>query len=307
MPQTSDVFVDPILTNISVKYKNDQFIADMIFPEVAVQKKTGFYFTYDKSNIRIENTERTGVSRANRTDYALTKTAYGPLVEHSLEIPIEYDILDQYDSPLEPRTDATETVTEKILLEKEVKLATTLSTTGTVTQNVTLAGTSQWNDYGNSNPFTDLQTGINAITRNGIMRPNTLVMGQDVWIQIINHPDFLDRIKYSQLGKVTEESVATLLGLDDVHVSRTVQNTGVLGNADALSYVWGKNAQLLYVSKSPAIRSISAGYTLSLYGGRKVETWDEMQVKAEFVRVTDYYQQLLVAVEAIYLIKNTVA
>lgn len=308
MPTGQDVYVDPQLTDISIKYKNDTFVADTLFPVLNVAKKTGFYFVYDKQNLRAHNSERSGVARANRVDYSLIKTPYGPLVEHSLEVPIEYDVLSMYEDPLDPRTDATETVTEMILIEKEVKIATLLGDTTQVTQNQTNAGTSQWNDYGNSNPFQDIWAAINVIKKFGIKPANTLVFGQDVWIQIVNHPDFLDRIKYSELGKVTSENIKMLFpGIENVVIASAVQNTAVQGQTDSLAYIWGKNCQVMYVTPSPAIRQVTAGYTLTLDGGRKVENWDEMQVKAEFVRATDYYQQKLVAPEAVYLIKAAVA
>jgi hypothetical protein len=308
MPNTSDVYQDPLLRDISIRYSNPDFIADKVFPVLNVDKRTGYYFVYDKSNLRTESSVRTGVTRANRVDYNLSKTAYGPLIEHSLEIPIEYDVLNQYDAPLEPRTDATLTVTEKLAIEKEIALAATLADTAIITQNTTLSGTSQWSDYGNSNPFSDIQAGIDSMAQNGIVAPNTLVMGWAVWSKIINHPDFLERVKYSALGTMSEATMKQLFpNIQNIYVSKAVKNGAVQGQADSLSFVWGKHVQLMYVTPTPALRSITAGYTLTLNGGRMVENWNEQPVKAEFVRVTDYYEQKTVAAEAAYLIKNAVA
>jgi hypothetical protein len=51
-----DVVVDPALSNVSIKYTNDTFIADMILPMVKVAKQTGKYYVYDKSNLRVDKT-----------------------------------------------------------------------------------------------------------------------------------------------------------------------------------------------------------------------------------------------------------
>lgn len=308
MPVTSEVFVDPLLSNVSVKYTNPamNFIAEKVFPTVNVDKKTGFYFTYDKSNLRVEQSERTGVSRANRVDYSLTKTAYGPLIEHSLEEAIEQDILDQYQNPLEPRTDAAMHVTEKLLLKKEKNLATYLGSTSNITQNVTLT-TTQWSDPVASDPFNDIQTGLDTIQQNGLAPANTLVLGYQVWSKLKNHPDLLERVKYSQKAVLTTDLLASLWGLQNIFVGSTVENTAKQGQTDATSFIWGKNALLMYVTPTPGIRTISSGYHLQLSAPRYIERWYEQWNKAEFVRVTDYFKAHTIAVEAMYLVKNAVA
>lgn len=309
MPAVRDVYVDPLLTNVSVKYKNPEnaFIAEMIAPTIPVDKETGYYFVYDKSNLKRHNAQRTGLSRAKRVDYAMSKTAYGPLPELSLEIPIEYDVLNQYDNPLEPRTDATEMVTESLMIGKEADLATDMADTAIVTQNTTLSGTSQWSDFANSDPFTDIQTGIDTVKTNSLIPPNTLVLGYQVFSKLKNHPDLLERVKYSERGVLTEDILASLFNVSRVIVASAGYNTAADGQTDSLSFIWGKHAWLMYISPTPGIRQVSAFYHLTLRNGRYIDRWDEPQVKAEFVRANDRYQRKLIAAETIYLIKNAVA
>jgi len=304
-----DTYADPVLSEVSIRYSNDpnDFLAEKVFPILPVIKKTGFVFKYDKSNLKSVSSLRTGSSRASRVNYGLTKTAYGPLLEHSLEIDIEKDIMDMYDTPLEPQTDATLTVTEMFELEKEVALAALLATTGTFTQNVTLSGTSQWSDFDNSTPFIDIETGVSTIILNAAKTPNTILMGYHVWSKLKNHPDMLERVKYSQLGVLTESILSDLINIPNILIGKVVQNTAADGQTDAMGFVWGKNAWLLYVSPTPQIRSISAGYTLTLLKGRYVDAWVEIWNKTNFVRVNDYYQQFPVAIEAVYLIAAAVA
>ena len=216
MPAAKDVYVDPLLTNLSVAYRNEEFIADQIFPRIDVDKKSGFYFTFNKENLRKSDSRRTGYARANRVDNALTKTPYGPLVEHSLEHFIEDDVIEQYDDPFDPRRNATNLLTEKLAIENEDDLATSLANTSVVTQNATLSGTAQWSDYTNSNPFQNIQTGLNAIQGNALKKANVAFMGYEVWAQIKHHPDLLDRIKYTNKGVLTEEILAELLGVQKV-------------------------------------------------------------------------------------------
>jgi hypothetical protein len=124
---------------------------------------------------------------------------------------------------------------------------------------------------------------------------------------LLNHPDLLDRVKYSQRGVMTTDLLAGLFGIDNVLIGDAVNNTAQEGATDALGYIWGKNAILLHVAPAPGIRAVSAGYHFTLAGGRYIDRWTEQQNKGEFVRFNDYYDREFVATEAIYLIKNAVA
>jgi hypothetical protein len=122
---SSDVYVDQVLTSVSVAYNNKNFIADQVFPLVPVKQKTGVYFKFDKSNLQIPvDTKRTGTALTAQVDYNLTKVSYGPLTERALKTPIEKDVAEMAVDPLQPRVKATNLVTEKIMLEKERDLVT---------------------------------------------------------------------------------------------------------------------------------------------------------------------------------------
>ena len=307
MPSINDVFVDPALTNVSVKYSNDSFIADSVYPILEVAKKSGYYFVYDKKNLKTYDSNRTGMSEANVIDYELTKTAYGPLNEHSLASFIEDDEIDQSDSPLEPRVDHTEFVTEALAIEREKDLATDLANTALLTQNTTLSGTSQWSDYANSTPFTDIDTGHETIAKNAIKKANTAIMSLEVWNVLKNHPDLLDRIKWSQFGVLTEDLFAQLIGVTKVLIGEAVYNSAKEGQTASMAFIWGKHLILAYITPAPSIRTVSFGYHLTLRGKRYMDRWDDRVKKGEFVRINDYYKRVIVAVECAYLIKNAVA
>lgn len=301
-PTSSQVYQDPLLGNISVAYKNPNYVADIIFPEIQVQKASGFYFTYDKSKFVVPNTARQASTRANRVNFGLSKTAYGPLTEHSLEQDIPDEVLDQQQAPFDANIDTTEDVTERIILDKELDAHTQLSTS----PDVTLSGNSQWSSFGTSDPIQDIQTGIDTIQQNALVRANLLLLSYPVYAKLRNHPAIIERLKYSQLGIATEQLMAEVFNVDRIIVAKAEQNTANEGQTASMSYVWGKDAALLYVSPTPGIRSITYGYTLRR-GPRMVERWDERWVKAQFVRVTDWYQQLIVASAAKYYFSGAVA
>jgi hypothetical protein len=306
---TSDFYVNPVLTETSIRYSNDanDFLAEEIFPVLPVSKKTGYIFKYDKSNLKTAGDLRAPSARANRVDYGMTKVTYGPLVKHALEIDIDEDIMEMYDSPLEPQVDATMAVTEMFELNKEAALASYLATTANLGASVTLSGTSQWGDFVNSAPFTDIETGVATVIKTAAKTPNTILMGYPVWSKLKNHPDMLDRVKFSQLGTMTESLLSDLVQIPNVKVAKAVYNSAADGQTDVMAFVWGKHCWIMYITSSPALRSVTAGYTLSNPAFRRVDSWYEIWNTTTFVRVQDFYQQFAIAAECMYGIINAVA
>lgn len=309
------VYQDPVLTQISQDYKNsnDAFLAEKIAPIVNVDKKTGVYFEYGKESLRKPvSTLRTGHAATPVFEYSVIKRTYGPLHEHDLKVGITRDEYNMYSDPLSPETDAVNNLNQAMSIEKEVNLSTKLSDTTVITQNVNLATvpTNQWNDYANSSPFTDIQTGITSLQTNGLTPPNTIFMGYQVWAQLVNHPDLLDRVKFSSLGVLTTDLLARLFstaGITNVWVGAAVYNSAQEGLTASNGFAWGKHFWLAYVTPTPGLRTLNGAYTLTQSQGKYVDRWDEQDGKVTWIRNNDYYEQKLVGVEAFYLIKNAVA
>lgn len=302
-----DVVVDPALSNVSVKYSNDIFIADMIFPMVPVAKQTGKYYVYDKANLRIDKTARAAGSAANEIDFGVGPTGTFSCDDHALKGFVADEIQDQADAALNPLIDETETVTEKLLLDRELNLANLITNASNVTNGVTLSGTSQWSDYNNSDPIGDIRTARTTVHQNTFRKPNTIVMGKQVFDQLAEHPQIIERIKYSQIGVLTEELLARIFQVQKIVVGEAGQNTGVEGQTDSLSYVWGKHAIICYIAPAVRIKQVTFGYTFT-YSKRMVKRWRDEDREGTYVRIgNDNYVQKIIAVGAAYLIRTAVA
>lgn len=310
MPNLNQVYRAPLLSDAMVRYRNDNFIAEQVFPVLPVTKEQDYIFVFDKENLRApKNSQRGLYDRAERVDYGLSQTAMPTLVERALEQPVSWKVKNQAQDPLQPEISATNNLTEKLAIEKEVALATYLANTANVTQNTTLSGTSQWSDYTNSHPLVAIQSAADTVLQNSLKKPNIAVMGRQVFSQLRNHPDVIDRVKYT--ARATQEEIANALAdlfdVDKVFVGTAGQNTAVEGQTDSVSFIWGKHFWLMYVAPVPAIETVSAGYHLIIPEERYVDTWTEQQIKSDLIRVNDYYTRYTMAVECMYLYKNAVA
>jgi len=303
-PTLNDIRIDPILSNVSVAYKNEAYIAEQILPVIPSKERTGKYFKYDKSKFRKVQSLRGMGAPANEVDYGLTISTAYVCQEHSLRQIVPDELKDQAPLPLNPELDATENVTERLLIEKEYDLATYMQNPSNLT-GVTLSGSSKWSDYANSDPIGNIKKGKKTIHSKIFVEPNTLVLGKEVYDTLLDHPDIIDRIKYRS-DVATADILARLFGVEKVLVGGAGYNTAKEGQSDTLSYIWGKNAWLLYVTPKPGIYSVSFGYHFT-FANRVVDKWYDNTRKGTWIRVSENYAREIVCSDAAYLIKDAVA
>lgn len=302
--------VDPMLTNVAIAYQNDAYIAERIFPSFRVAKQSGKHFVYDRGRFRPNNATRAAGSNSNVVELKLTTGNPYFCEDHALRQFVADEDVDNAITPTSPFTDATENLVDMHMVNREVELAASLTSTSVLTNNTTLSGTSQWNDYTNSDPITNLETGKRAIHEELFVNANTLILGKQVWDVLKHHPAFLERVKYSQRGVISEDLLAALIGVDRVIVAGAGKNVAIEGQSDNMEYIWGKDAILAYIAPTIRPKMITLGFTYTFKDVRveRLRGSDEEDRKGTYVRVGDhYYDQKIVAAEAGYLIKNAIA
>lgn len=312
-PVVQSLYADPILSQFSVAWNNDQgFISETIFPEVQVTTKTGLYFQYDRQSQRQTNDVRAPGTRAQVVRFGYTQVPYGPLLDHSLDAPIEWEVEQTAVAPLDPAFDATNLLTSKISLNKEMDAYNQCTNTAVITQNVTVSGTSRWDDYANSDPIADLRLAINTVKKS-TGKPTTdltLVMGWEAFDTLKNHPQFVEKIKYTGLGVLTTKLLVEIFDVKQVIVANAQVDTANPGQTDVMGYIWGKNAWVFYLADKPALRQPSFGYTLRMYNkqynGRTIMRWTEQAEETDYLRCKDFYQQFITAAGAGYYLATVV-
>lgn len=259
-PTQSDVHIDAVLTNISVAYIQNaaNFVAGRVFPMVPVQKQSDKYFIYTKNDwFRDEAKKRADSTESEGSGYNLSTDNYFADV-WAFHKDVGSQVRANSDAPLNPDRDATEFVTQRLMLREEIQWATDYFGTGIWGTDVTPANL--WNNYSTSDPINDVETGKEVMLGNTGFEPNTLVLGYKVARQLKHHPDLVDRIKYSGGKIVTEEIMAQLFGVERVLVCKGVKATNIEGETAAMDFIQGKHALLAYVNPSPSLLQPSAGY-----------------------------------------------
>ena len=320
-----NVHIDQILTQISVAWPNNGLVGENLFPGVPVRKQSDKYYTFGREGWLVENDFRAPGTEANEiTGFTLSTDTYYAQ-EHSLQIPVPDEERWNADSPLAPDRDGTELVTSKIWLGRE-KLMKDLATTASnysSSNTVTLSGTSQWSDYVNSDPISNLRTGKSAVHAKIFTEPNVGVIPYQVMTILEDHPDFIERIKYSERGIVSSDLIGAVVGIPRIIIPGVGIASTVLGQPIAVGYLWGKDVILAYVPGRPGLKIPSFAYEFQWSGSpggqaQYVDRWREEKRKSDLVRVCRYYDLKLVALgdgavgdsgKAIagYLIKTAVA
>lgn len=265
-PTPGDVHVNAPLTNVSIAYlqKRSAFIADKMFPNLPVLKQSDRYYSYPKGNwFRTEARVRAPGSESAGSGWTVDNTPnyFAPIV--AVHKDVDDQIRANADAAIDVDRDAAEWVTQQLLLKRDLDFKSKYFGTGLWSADIT-PGT-LWS-AGGSTPIDDISAQIEAIHGTTGFKPNKLLLGSPVWYVLKNHPDFLDRIKYTQRAVVGLDLLAQVLELDEVMVGEAVQNTAIEGAADAMSFVYGKHALLCYAAPAPSLLQPSAGYTFSWTG-----------------------------------------
>jgi hypothetical protein len=302
---------DPILSSVAIGYTNDSYIADLLLPEIGVNFQTGKHWIYGQE--RFKNTPSKRAAGAESGEVSLDLQQGNPYFceDHALKQFVLDEDVENATTPTDPFTDATENVSERLLIAKEVEAAALLTNTAVITQNTTLSGTARLDDS-NSDPFATIEAGRAVIHSSTHVDPNTLVMSREVWNKFKYHPALMERVKYSQRAQMTTDLVASLLEIDRIVVGAAGYNTARDGQTDAMGYIWGKDMLLAYVAPRLAPKMLTLGLTYRW--NKKQKTVKRLRGTKEedrngtYVRVgDDYYDQNVVAPQVAYLWKTVVS
>lgn len=302
MDNSALVHVDQLLSSISIKYRNTNFVAMEVFPELQVAKDSDKYRIYDR-NFRLPDTMRANKAEARQHSFAVSTGTY-VLEEHALLDYItdrdkaNYDLADL-------RADTTEELTDKILQRMEKSVAD-LFTSTSWSQNVSLSAAQQWSsDTVTSNPIPQMDTAGTVVMENSGYDKNIGIIPHRAMIAAKNHTSIIDRIKYTSVD-ITPAMLAGLFDLPKLLVPKAVIDTAAEGVASSISPLWGDNVFVGYRAERAGPLKPSAGY---IFRSNKplVKSWREEKRSADAIEVGMLYQAKVVASLAGYLIKDTLA
>lgn len=273
--------IDPILTTVVQGYIHPEHIGHHLFPNVFVPAAGGQVIEFGKEAFKEYNTQRSPGTNFKRIRFGYLGKPYA-VENHGVEALVPREIM--RDASVVPGIDMATRAVNNVLrvnsltLEKQRADLARDDTQYDANHKLTLTGTDRWNDFANSKPIQDIKAAKEAIRSTIGVYPNVIQIPAAVMVSLTEHPDILDKIKYTQAGVVTAELLARLFEVDKVVVGKAM---GFDANNNPSDY-WGKDVILAYVpTTSMGAEEPSYGYTYTLENHPNVEVpyWDN-QVKS---------------------------
>ncbi len=302
--------VDPVLSTIAQGYRNPAFVGGNLFPSVNVPLRAGNIITFGKEDFMLYGTQRAPGENTKRVGFGYAGSAYA-LVDYSLEgqLPIEH----MQEAQNGPGIDMATVTLNKVgrimalRLEKaQADLARNAANYGAGNK-VTLSGTSHWSDFGaTSDPIANIETGREAIRVATGMDATVMVIPAAVHSKLKQHPDIIDRMKYTGRDVATAELYQDLFEIPKVIIGKSIYAS----DAGAFTDVWGKDVILAYTDLASLndAGTPTYGYNYQLDGYPLAEEpYYDRNSKSWYFPVTRAEAPVIAAAGAGYLITNAVA
>lgn len=304
--------VDPLLSGVSSGYFGEGLIADQILPVIKSKLTTGKLGKYGKQHLQLELNLKGGRGAYRRVEAITRQTTSFSIVGHGLEGLVTADDYRNVQDPFDAEKDEVLGLTSLLSIEKEYLIASSLTSTANLTQNATLAAGAQFSDYLNSDPISKFSDARKAIIAGCGMKPNLAIMDVLVWDKLRFHPQMLDFLGYkiARPGGLSEDELATAMGVDKVLVAQGRYNSAKEGQTAVLSALWGKDLVFAVAPESPKPYQVSLGYMMQYEGStpRKVYKYAVNNPPESLgILCEDSYAPIITDVGAAYLLKSVIA
>ncbi|OQA18888.1 MAG: hypothetical protein BWY64_01212 [bacterium ADurb.Bin363] len=301
-----------VISSLAWGYKPIGQVGTKLLPFATIPKMQVKIPKYGMDAFRRYKTKRGLGADSNRMPVDDRNWQTVETVEHDAEFPIDY--LEEKEANFDLQKHAAFRAKAAVEMELECEIATLLQTLSNynASNQTTLTGADKWSDQEHSDPVSDIETGKNAIRSAIGMKPNTLLLGYQSYLDLKEHPALLDKIKYSMKGIITEELMKEIFDIKDIYIGESVY---VADTGTTFTDLWSDNAILAYVPKTGASEEASVyepamGYTVRREGNPFVFQ-HQPHPKLTLVNYTDNFAPVLVGIDgsdkiiAGYIINDT--
>lgn len=311
MANAHQLHVDAALSDFATAYRNDGFIADLLCPVVMVDKRSDKYFTRSRRDVSTIVNDIIGPkSRANEASYDVSTSNYSVTGRALVDFVSAAEVRNA-DAPLDPRQLAVQNLMQKLMLAREIRVATLLTTSGNYAPGNTSAVAVPWSTVTGSDPIGDINTAMAAIPFSGEDTQFFGFCSRPVWNALRKHPDIL-ALKGLDKGQVSRAEFASFFELDAMLVSDVWYDTANPGQSASYSRGWGSSVfGVVRVPRQLSGPDISAfACTFRVKPGMQVRTWDEPsrgEGGSEAIQVEFADDEVIVQNDMGYLLTGVVA
>lgn len=258
-----NLHIDQLLTQIALDYRPEGLIADMIFPQVTVQKQSDLYTIFSRADkLRVEDDKRAPGTEANKITQSVSSDTFF-CKNYALKYPVTIEDKANSDPIFVQKliNGRVEFLQDKLGLGWEARIAALVTNTSNVGSSAAVA--SGWTDYTNADVLGDLQNAIDNVKDSTGLSPNSIVFGESAWRNARRNAAIRNLINGNNNGGgyANREQIRDLLEVENILVGGAYKNAGNEAQAESLTQVWGDNVLVYYSSNRPATDRPSFGYS----------------------------------------------
>lgn len=266
-PGVGDVHIDKLMTTISVAFKNEEYIAEQVYPIVMVDKQSDIIPQYPKSEwLRDVVQPYVPGTKGARSGYAVDTELKYFCQGWKLGKLLPDDVVANADEPFNMFRDAAAWLEEQALLRWELEFADNhlgaIGAGAAWTQKAAPADFTAWDNYAGSDPINDLRVFADISRTLTGKISNKAIMGKLTWDKLVDHPLIVDRLKYTSKESITKEMLARLVGLETILIGSAINVTSIEGETPVtVGEVFPKNVLVVAVPNRPGLLTPAGGYT----------------------------------------------
>jgi len=295
------------------------FIGIKAAPVIEVGKASGTF-----GRIPIEQLlQRRETRRAPGGGYSRGSWTFEPdsyaCQEHGAEEPVDDRDEAMYRDYFDAELIAAQRALDAVLREQEIRLATMLFNATTWTgAGLTTAVTLEWdaNDTAAAIPIHDVEGAVRKVWDATGLWPNALIINRNVFRNLRNLDQIVDRIEASGAGQaakpgdITPQILARVFDLDYVLIGGGAYNSAKEGQTAVVSKIWSDEyamvARVATTSdpKEPCVARIFHWAEDGSEIGGTIETYREEQTRSDIVRARNDCDEKVMYVECAHLLSN---
>ena len=169
--------------------------------------------------------------------------------EYGLEATLDDRTIKRYDDIIDAEVFEGEVIENALLLDYEKAVADSMFNATTFSGR-TGAVTTEWSNTGSASPVEDVRDKVQTIRLASGVKPNALIINDEVFNNLISCDEIIDRLKYqgfqgARPGEISKQALAISLNIDEVIVAESVYNTVMPGIDAVLNDIWSNEYALL--------------------------------------------------------------
>lgn len=296
MPLAPSVHYDKLLSEVSIRYSQQGFIANRVFPSIPVGKESDLIPVYDRDSWFVYNDYRADGSEAAEVEWGWRMVWYHAQ-EHALRSIVTDRAVDNADEPFNLFADTTEMLTESLLLAADAIAMNILTNPSNNIGSLNC----NWTNYETASPKSDITTAKNAIFSATGRQPNVIIIPSNVANQMGLIAEIKEERKY--VNDLTQSGLPrNLWGLEVIEVP-VVRLTSAPGANQTSEPLWADNIWVGYVDPNPRRKMLTYGIAPTPKP-LSVRTYRDERRAGTIVEVSWIYDFVVVARECGYLLQT---